>query len=122
MCVCKLSDKEATIEQEYRRWLLWDLPVRKGRLADRCALFMPYVSPLDELQAGQRDAAVVHAVKEAINRFAAAGWRHGDLRWRHVGLYEAAGHVQALLFDLADVEEHVHPDTARNAMYQDLGL
>lgn len=108
-----VDDEEAIVWKE-----AWQLDVRSLTLADRPALLLPYVWMCPK---NGPDAAYAAQVREAtgraIERMAAAGWEHTNLRkpgrateqgkpqWKHVGLYRENGELRALLISLGRVNK-----------------
>lgn len=115
------------MEQEKKIWkLAWRLPASLKKLCGETALVMPFVQPCPDDQKANED--VKAAVKQAIMQLASTGYCHGDLHWRHVGLFTTKkGELAALLFDLSNVI-HIKGkgfevlETAQNKMLEALNV
>jgi hypothetical protein len=98
------------------------LPARIVEFCGEKALMMPYVNSLSDTQWSQPE--YVNAIQEALSKLAKAGYEHGDLNRRHVGVYKIGTELKAVLFDLA-VMSLVQPtevDVAIKAMKEKLKL
>jgi hypothetical protein len=82
---------------------IWNKPARVETWANQNALVMPFVLPCPDNK--RRNEDIRKAVEDAAEQMAKAGYKHNDLHWRHVGLYQEKGLVKALFFDLADVKK-----------------
>jgi hypothetical protein len=105
-CVLKFpkeSHDSDSLHGEVEIWrTVWGVDgVRVQQLANKPALVMPYVRTCSA-QADQTEE-VRDATRVAVARMAAAGWRHNDVKWEHVGLYKQAGTLRAVLIDAGDV-------------------
>jgi hypothetical protein len=110
-----------TLDTELANWIALhgETSAKIIILAKRRALMMPY---LDAVSNENTDVNL--KVKAAVSKIAAAGYRHKDLHWRHVGSDEAD---DIIIFDLAqmevfDCENTVKKDAAICSMLQALGL
>uniref|UniRef100_A0A1X7UMG5 DUF5898 domain-containing protein n=1 Tax=Amphimedon queenslandica TaxID=400682 RepID=A0A1X7UMG5_AMPQE len=100
--VIKFSKDEVILEQEADIWKrVWRCDARVLRLNGRYGLAMPWVKPCDEADFENKE--IQEAIKESVRTLASAGYRHDDLRRRHVGLYKTGSVYKAVLFDLAHV-------------------
>jgi hypothetical protein len=60
---------------------------------------------------GNRGSPRQSAVWNGLERFAASGYKHNDLNWRHVGILPAHGEERVFLFDLGEVSELATTET-----------
>lgn len=112
----KLLGKEAAIWKG-----VWNLPVSIGTWCGESALMMPFVLPCTKDQ--WNDPDIIAAVKKAVIHLAQHGhFKHNDLKWDHVGLYESQEGLKAVLFDLADMSEITDAEEAIISMMKDLSL
>mmetsp|Transcript_521 Transcript_521/g.739 ORF Transcript_521/g.739 Transcript_521/m.739 type:complete len:510 (+) Transcript_521:622-2151(+) len=127
VCVLKFAQHKTEagqkiLEKEAAIWKgVWNLPVSIGTWCGESALMMPFVLPCTKEQ--WNDTNIIAAVKKAIIHMAKYGhYKHNDLKWEHVGLYESTDGLKAVLFDLADMTTIADPEEAITSMMQDLSL
>ena len=94
--VIKFSEDENMLKEEADIWKsVWRCDARVLRLNHRYGLAMPWVKPCDKVDFENKE--IQEAIKESVRTLASAGYRHKDLRRRHVGLYKT-GSVYNLIW------------------------
>ncbi|KJE94151.1 hypothetical protein CAOG_04835 [Capsaspora owczarzaki ATCC 30864] len=89
------------------------------------AIYMPYLRMIEHDHDRPRDGdPILVAAARAVDHMASLGYRHKDVRWRHVGLYRIMGDdtLYAVLIDLSDVEVVSDKAEARNSMLAKLDI
>lgn len=127
-CVLKFplsNESDLFFEEEEARWHeIWGgtaVNVRLQAFCDRRALLMPFFKTCTN--ADRSNPIVVAAANAAIVKMVSKGYRHNDLHWRHVGLYQKGGAIAAVLIDLGDTTPVPPNDPASiEAMRAELGL
>ncbi|XP_004346147.2 hypothetical protein CAOG_05474, partial [Capsaspora owczarzaki ATCC 30864] len=91
------------------------------------AVYMPYVKMAGDVRPCEQQVegrAVLVATALAIDHMASLGYKHKDVRWRHVGIYRVMGDemLYAVLIDLSDVEVVSDKAEAKKGMLAKLGI
>jgi hypothetical protein len=83
-CVVKFFslNEEEDRNSEHGRWQQLGLGAKSEMLAGVPALILPLLDPLPDTMKSAED----DGVQDCLRRFASAGLKHTDLRWRHVGM------------------------------------
>ncbi|XP_004348668.2 hypothetical protein CAOG_02853 [Capsaspora owczarzaki ATCC 30864] len=106
VCVVKIflpGTLAEDIQAECERWKIWPgLPATFTHTLNEVGLclVMPFLKTYGQ---PRTDPAELDAIRTAITIMAEAGYRHGDLDWRHVGFYRVNGVLHAALLDLSRV-------------------
>jgi hypothetical protein len=106
--VTDISCRKRHLENEAEWWnLLWKCPARVITLCGEPALLMPYVAPLPAFITDDINSAIMGALKHVQ----CLGYRHGDLKREHVGLYTTgiSKEIRVLFTDLSIVNT-IDPD------------
>ena len=84
-------------------------PFLRGKVSSKTiynhfCVVMPFFRPLQKAEC--KKDHVLKQIKKTLQKFVDAGkkYEESDLRWRHIGMYEADGEETVILFDLADLE------------------
>ncbi|KJE94769.1 hypothetical protein CAOG_005355 [Capsaspora owczarzaki ATCC 30864] len=90
------------------------------------AIYMPYVKMVGDVRLCEDEERrpILVAAARAVEHMASLGYRHKDVRWRHVGIYRIMGDdtLYAVLIDLSDVEKVFDKAEARNSMLAKLDI
>ncbi len=123
-CVLKFSNdnNRESLKEEARIWkTVWKCGVIVKVLNSRPVLVMPWLKSCTK-EDYLTNPDIQSAVMEAFKKFAAAGFEHNDVSYRHIGLYRKDSKLKALLFDLARVSSIDCPEDAVTKMMENLIL
>ena len=123
-CVLKFSNdnNRESLEEEARIWkTVWKCGVIVKVLNSRPVLVMPWLKSCTK-EDYLTNPDIQSTVMEAFKKFAAAGFEHNDISYRHIGLYRKDSKLKALLFDLARVSSIDRPEDAVTKMMENLTI